>query len=197
MCDLNFLDSHRSIRVGLLGGSFNPPHPGHLHISTEALKELDLNFIIWIVAYRNPLKEESMKFSFEKRFRDAQSYAQHNKIVISRIEKQIDNTYTSVTINYLIKRFAHIKFCWIMGVDNLLHFHTWKNWHNIINQIFIAVFNRGNFGSLSIESEMALIYKDRVASESQVRLLKPGYWRFFECAKSDYSSSAIRSSRIY
>ncbi len=147
----------RKQRIGLLGGSFNPPHEGHVHISLEALKRLRLNEIWWLVSPANPLKDPKSYTPFSKRMEQAETITHaHPRIHISDIEQHAKTNYTVDTIEYLQAHHPKIQFIWIMGADNLITFHQWKSWRKIIHLIPIAVFNRATFAHRALRSKAAL-----------------------------------------
>ena len=116
-------------RVGLLGGSFNPAHDGHLHISRLALKALDLDEIWWLVSPQNPLKSSDEMASFEDRFaRAAEVAAPERRIRVSDFETRLGTRYTADTIEQLLKRHKRQRYVWIMGADNLIQIPRWQRW---------------------------------------------------------------------
>jgi nicotinate-nucleotide adenylyltransferase len=150
------MSAHAKQRIGLLGGSFNPAHAGHVHISLEAMKRLKLDGVWWLVSPANPLKNPLDYAPFEQRMRDAKTITSiHPNIAISDIEQRINTRYSIDTINYLKMHHPHIEFIWLMGADNLVSFHKWKAWQNIIAHIPIAVFNRAPFAHRALRSKAA------------------------------------------
>lgn len=127
--------------VGLLGGSFNPPHAGHLHISNQAITSLGLKEVWWIVSPRNPLKED-YTHNYKKRLDACKKFLQGTKIKITEVERFSKSHYSCDTIRALRKKFPRIRFVWLIGADNMHFFHYWKNWGNIFLEIPIAVFSR-------------------------------------------------------
>ncbi|PIR32637.1 MAG: nicotinic acid mononucleotide adenylyltransferase, partial [Alphaproteobacteria bacterium CG11_big_fil_rev_8_21_14_0_20_44_7] len=103
------------MKIGLLGGSFNPAHAGHLYISEVAIRQLGLQQLWWLVSPQNPLKSTTDMMSFEKRFESAQKIARHPKIIVSDIERRLGTQYTADTLSALRRRFRGDKFVWIMG----------------------------------------------------------------------------------
>ncbi len=134
-----------SIKIGLLGGSFNPAHEGHLHISEIARKKLGLDQVWWLVSPQNPLKEKSGMMPFEERFESARKIAGSNpKIIISDIESRLNTIYTSDTLKRLKQKYPRHKFFWLMGTDNLIQLPKWKNWEEIFEYAEVHVFDRAN-----------------------------------------------------
>ena len=130
--------------IGLLGGSFDPPHKGHLFISLEAKKILNLDEIWWLVTPQNPLKI-SQPASYNQRLNNCHSITKGFPIKISEIEKKINSTYSYQTINFIQNHYKNIKFFWLMGADNLINFNNWQNWRSIFNEISIVVFRRHGY----------------------------------------------------
>ena len=115
-------------RIGLLGGSFNPAHKGHVHISQEALKRINLDEIWWIVSPQNPLKKSSDMAPFEERLAYAQTIAIDPRINVTNLEAQLNTRYTIDSMKGIKQNFPEKRFVWIMGADNLLQFPQWNNW---------------------------------------------------------------------
>ena len=125
--------------IGLLGGSFDPPHKGHLYISLEAKKIFQLNEIWWLVTPQNPLKI-SKPATYNDRVTNCKKISKGKPIIIKEIEKKIDSKYTYQTLYYLQSHYSNIKFFWLMGADNLINFHKWQKWRKIFNRNFYCSF---------------------------------------------------------
>ena len=137
------------MRIGLLGGSFNPPHKGHLHISLAALNSLQLDAIWWLVTPQNPLKSDIAPLPLEQRMILSKNLVKHHpKIVITDIEKEMGTTITYHSIKTLKSRFPKTEFVWIMGTDNALGFHHWNNWRDLLAEIAMAHMTRSPATSL-------------------------------------------------
>ena len=130
------------LRIGLLGGSFNPAHRGHLHIGRTALKRLGLDYVWWLVSPQNPLKSKSVMEKLERRVATARKMAQHPRIVVTDIEAELGTVYTADTLNALLRRFPTAHFVWLMGSDNLAQIPHWRNWRRIFAMVPIAVVSR-------------------------------------------------------
>ena len=137
--------------IGLLGGSFDPPHKGHLFISLEAKKILKLDEIWWIVTPQNPLKI-SKPATYKERIKNCKNITRNFPIKIKEIEKQIGSDYSYKTINYILNHYKNIKFFWLMGADNLISFHKWQNWQKIFNNISIVIFKRHGYNIEALKS---------------------------------------------
>lgn len=132
-------------RTGLLGGSFNPAHRGHRAISLHAADALGLDEVWWLVSPGNPLKARTGMAPFEARFRSALAASGHAPIRVSAIERELGTRYTLDTIRMLQRRFPSRRFIWLMGADNLLQFHLWKEWRKIAMRVPIAVVGRPGY----------------------------------------------------
>ncbi|MFW0777550.1 MAG: nicotinate (nicotinamide) nucleotide adenylyltransferase [Rickettsiales bacterium] len=128
--------------VGLLGGSFNPAHEGHLHISEHALKKLGMDEVWWLVSPHNPLKNKDDLADYKKRMDSAKAQARHKHIYVTDLESRCGLTHTWQTVAYLQGRYPATHFVWMMGADNLSQFHRWENWEWLCENIPIVVFDR-------------------------------------------------------
>ena len=188
-----------SQRIGLLGGSFNPAHHGHLSISKIALRRLGLNQIWWIVSPRNPLKEYDFLYDFEERVFSARKIINTNKISISKLELNAQIKYTIGTLEYLRTRYHRSRFVWIMGADNLNQFHLWKEWEKIIRLMPIAIIDRPS-SSLNVTSSVFAnkyrAYRIDEADSSQLIYYKKPAWVFMHTKLNYQSSSQLRNSEV-
>ena len=164
--------------VGLLGGSFSPPHQGHVHISEVALKVFRLGKIYWVYAKKNPLKKAGPS-SLGYRFQETKKLVKNPYIKLSPIEVMNNFDYSFQLLKFLKKRNRHANFIWVMGEDNIIHFHLWKNWQWIANNVKIAVIARGSNRSVVNSSTFALKYRAwrlRGRHSAQLQFLKPPIW---------------------
>lgn len=129
-------------KVGLLGGSFNPAHEGHRHISLLALQRLRLDAVWWLVSPQNPLKSAKDMAPLPDRLQSASDTSRHPQIIPSAIETELGTRYTCDTLSALCRHFPRTRFVWLMGSDNLHQFHLWKNWQDIFKTVPVAVFAR-------------------------------------------------------
>ncbi len=132
------------IRVGLLGGSFNPPHHGHVHVSLEAIRKFDLAYVIWLVTPQNPFKPITLYSQLSTRVAKSLAITKpySNKIKITDIEKFFRNTYSANTVSRIKQMHQNAKFYWIMGGDNIFHIHKWHMWEQIFNITRVALCER-------------------------------------------------------
>ncbi len=183
-------------KIGLLGGSFNPAHDGHRHISLAAMRRLDLDEVWWLVSPQNPLKSTDGMENIENRLKEAEKIAKHPRIVVTDLERQLGTSYTADTLNALVQNYRDCRFVWLMGADNLRQISHWKNWQNIFNTVPIAVFARSGYDLGALSGKAALRFKkDRVpekASRSLVLTAAPA-WTFLAIRRHPESATRIRS----
>jgi nicotinate-nucleotide adenylyltransferase len=133
-------------RIGLLGGSFNPAHGGHRHISLAAIEELGLDEVWWLVSPGNPLKEGASDMApFEARLESARRMAEGAPIRVSDFEREAGTRYTIDTVGALLRRFPDERFIWLMGADTVADFHRWKHWRKLAESLPIAVISRPGY----------------------------------------------------
>src|SRR3954462_12238435 len=136
-------------RIGLLGGSFNPAHRGHRHISVHALRALDLDEVWWLVSPGNPLKEGAKDMApFEARLASAKRMARHARIRASDFEAKAQTRFTIDTVRRLKRRFPDNRFIWLLGGDTLPNFHKWRDWRGLAAEVPIAVIRRPGYDRL-------------------------------------------------
>ncbi|MFY9658244.1 MAG: nicotinate-nucleotide adenylyltransferase [Methylocystis sp.] len=183
------------LRIGLLGGSFDPPHAGHLAISRIALRRLRLDRLWWLVTPGNPLKEGPA--ALEARMAACRALAKHPRIVVSGAEAQIQTRFTYDTLRQLRRRCPGVHFVWIMGADNLLSFHRWRHWRDIADLVPIAVIDRpgATLKTEAARAAEALRKARRPERDAAVlALARPPAWVVLHARRSPLSSSALRAS---
>jgi nicotinate-nucleotide adenylyltransferase len=184
------------MRIGLLGGSFNPPHFAHRTVSQFALKRLRLDRIWWLVTPGNPLKDQRAQGNLEARLKAARAMAADPRIQVSCLESVIGTRYTDDTINFLRRRAPQLRFVWIMGADNLAQFHCWQNWRRIASLVPIAVIDRPpqSFRALAAPAAQALArYRLPDSEASRLADQKPPAWVFLTGMKLKMSSTGLRN----
>ena len=183
--------------VGILGGTFDPPHEGHLFISKFAKIKLDVGEVWWIVTTTNPLKNN--KVDYQKRLKKVKRFLMNHHIKVLEIQDLSKNTYTVDLLEYLFKKFPHKKFIRLMGADNLFSFHLWRDWKKIFYNIPIAIFDRPPY-SLSISKAKAILYfkEDRINSKlsRNLKFMKPPKWLFLTGLTNLQSSTKIRQKKV-
>jgi nicotinate-nucleotide adenylyltransferase len=184
------------MRIGLLGGSFNPPHVAHRAISLFAIKRLKLDRVWWLVTPGNPLKDNGGLHDLDARAEAARKMADDPRIDISCLESVIGTRYTADTISYLHRRASGLRFVWIMGADNLAQFHRWQKWRRIASEVPIAVIDRPpqSFRALAAPAAQALA-RYRLPENQAVRLAdqRAPAWVFLTGMKLNLSSTGLRN----
>lgn len=183
-------------KIGLLGGSFNPAHDGHRHISLIALRRLGLDEVWWLVSPQNPLKATDDMAPFEERFASAEKMARHPRIKVTDLESRLGTTYTADLLTKLTAQSAD-RFVWIMGGDNLMQIDRWKNWRAIFAAVPVAVIARPGFEKAALGSKAAHVYRgvrlDPADSLALASLRAPA-WTLIQERLSPLSSTQIRGS---
>jgi len=139
-------------RTGLLGGSFNPAHAGHRHISLAAMDALGLDEIWWLVSPGNPLKPVGEMAPLAARFASARRAARRAPIRVTAIERELGTVYTADTLAALVRRYPKHRFIWLMGADNLAQFHRWRDWRRIASTVVIAVATRPGYDAGALKA---------------------------------------------
>jgi nicotinate-nucleotide adenylyltransferase len=183
-------------RIGLFGGSFNPPHAAHRAVSLFALKRLGLDAVWWLVSPGNPLKDISALHALDARMAAATALARHPRIKVSRLEAVIDTHYTADTLSYLRRHCPEARFVWLMGADNLVQFHRWDRWREIAELMPFAVVDRPPLGLRALVSPAARALAAHRLPEWAARTLAgatPPAWVFLTGLRSSLSSTALRN----
>lgn len=183
------------LRVGLFGGSFNPPHDGHRLVSLIAIRRLGLDRLWWLVTPGNPLKDNGGLPPMAARVAAARAVSRHPRIDVTGFEGEIGARYTLDSIRYLRRRLPMVQFVWIMGADNLATFHRWQGWRQIAALVPIAVIDRPGSTLRSARSQAASVLARRRFDESDAALLAsaaPPAWIFLHGPRSKSSSTALR-----
>ena len=182
--------------IGLLGGSFNPAHEGHLNISRHAIKRLGLDQVWWLVSPGNPLKSHDDLASVDTRMNDARELIHNRRIQVTDFERHLRTPYTASTLEFLTSRLSQVKFVWLMGADNLAQIHLWKNWQTIFELTPIAVIGRPGFRMKARASQAAQKYSTAYidqADASGLALMPAPAWTFLTVPLSPASSTEIRN----
>ncbi|MEM7766850.1 MAG: nicotinate-nucleotide adenylyltransferase [Pseudomonadota bacterium] len=185
---------YQGLRVGLFGGSFNPAHEGHLHVAQTALTRLQLDWVWWIVARGNPLKESHGVFA--ARAASARRLASHPRMRVSTIERDLSLTYTRDLLTVLDQRCPGARFVWIMGADNLSGFHHWAGWREIVGRVPLAVISRPDAGPGAKLGRFAQTFRRQRLPESHapaLALADPPAWTVLHAPLHPASSTVIRS----
>ena len=185
----------RGATVGLLGGSFDPAHKGHAHITQTALKRFELDQVWWLVSPGNPLKQKQPA-AMDVRLAQARRVMRHPNVKVTDIEAQIGTQYTAKTIKALQHRYRGVNFVWLMGADNLAQFHRWQDWRWIMENVPVGVIARPGDRISARMSKAARVYRHAKLSGRSAELLgrvQTPAWCFINLPMSPQSSSAIRA----
>ena len=183
-------------RIGLLGGSFNPAHEGHLHISNLALELLNLDCVWWMVSPQNPLKTTDGMASLDTRMEKARRVAADSRIMVTDIERELDTQYTADTLPALQKMFSGGQFVWLMGADNLAQIEQWHEWEKIFMTLPVAIFARPMYSKDAENAKAVSQFAPYRVSEDKASTLadmKPPAWAFLKTPLNAISATEIRS----
>jgi nicotinate-nucleotide adenylyltransferase len=184
------------MRIGLLGGSFDPAHGGHLHVARTAMARLGLDRVWWIVSPQNPLKRGRDTGGYERRLAGVAALAREPGFVVSDIERRLGTPYTADVVAALVARHPRARFVFIMGADNLQSFHRWKNWTAIFASVPIAVVARSGASLKSRLSPAAQQFRDRrvdCAHAGALLEMSPPAWLYLTARLDPTSSTALRA----
>ncbi|WP_245925047.1 nicotinate-nucleotide adenylyltransferase [Aliiruegeria haliotis] len=182
--------------IGLLGGSFDPPHAGHQHISREALRRFGLDRVWWLVSPGNPLKARGPA-PLERRVAAARALVRHPRIQITDIEARIGTRYTAETLQAMMRLYPRVRFVWLMGADNLAQFHRWDQWEWIMDNVPVGVLARPGDRLSARRSRAAAHYaRWRIPGRWSQMLghASTPAWCFVNVPMLDISSTEIRAS---
>ncbi|WP_437342522.1 nicotinate-nucleotide adenylyltransferase [Ruegeria arenilitoris] len=181
--------------VGLFGGSFDPPHQGHVHVTLEAMKAFGLDRVWWLVSPGNPLKSRGPA-PIDQRVEAARSIMRHPKVEVTDIEDLTGTRATADTLAALRRLYPQVRFVWLMGADNLAQFHKWKDWRLIMDTVPVGVVARPGDRISARMSPAARVYAkyriDGTARHLLGRADAPA-WCFVNVPMVDVSSTQIRS----
>ena len=183
--------------VGLLGGSFDPPHAGHVHLTREALKRLRLDQVWWLVSPGNPLKQNPPA-PLAERMAAARGIMRHPKVKVTDLEAGFGTRATADTLRELQRAYPLVRFVWLMGADNLAQFHTWDRWPEIMARVPVAVLARPGQRMRALHSHAAQRFRlERLPARDAERLgrIAPPVWLYLDMPMRPESSTAIRRAR--
>ncbi len=184
-------------RIGLFGGSFDPPHPGHLHVAETAMRRLNLDQVWWFPTPGNPLKEAPG--DYQARLGAVRILTENNRgFQVSDIEHRLNLRYTIDLVSLLRKHCPHARLTWIMGGDSLMTFHYWKDWQQLAHLVPVAVVARPGFELAARVSPFAKTFRQNRLPDRAARIL-PGHdtpaWIYLPAPLNPLSSTAIRKAR--
>ncbi len=185
------------LRIGLFGGSFNPPHDGHRLVTLTALRRLGLDRVWWIVTPGNPLKDTRGLAPQAERMAACRRLMPEPMVDITGFEARIGTRYTLDTLRYLKRRCPAVHFVWIMGADNLVQFHRWQGWREIARLMPIAVIDRPGATLKATASRAGLaLSMTRLPERAAAALaVAPRRWVFVHGRRSTQSSTQLRNGR--
>lgn len=181
--------------IGLLGGSFDPPHAGHVHITKAALKRFGLDQVWWLVSPGNPLKKDGPA-PLAERVQASKAMMRHPRVRVTDIEARLGTRYTAQTLSALRQRYPAVRFVWLMGADNLAQFHRWQDWRWIMETVPIGVVARPGDRISARLSKAAKVYASARVPDRAAHILghaQAPAWAFVNLPMSDQSSTAIRA----
>ena len=185
-------------RIGILGGSFNPAHRGHLDISLKALRQLGLDQVWWLVSPQNPLKPADGMAPFAERLAAARRMARNPRIRVTDLEQRLCSRYTAESLKLLRRRFPETRFVWLMGADNLAQIAQWRDWQQIFHLVPIAVFARPSYCFKALAAKAARRFARYRLKEGAGRRLatsEPPAWLFVHGRLNPISATEIRRRR--
>lgn len=185
----------RGRRVGLMGGSYNPPHDAHRLAADVALRRLGLDEVWWIVTPGNPLKSHGGLKPLADRIALVRDRARHPRMRVTGFEAALGSPFTAITIQFLKRRYSSVRFVWVMGADNLATFHHWQDWRGIAAMLPIAVVDRPGYRMKALASPAAQALIRWRVSENKARRLpgdRPPAWVFLTNKLAPHSSTSLR-----
>jgi len=190
--------SRQHLRIGLLGGSFNPAHTAHREISLTALHRLELDQVWWLVSPQNPLKSRNGMATLDRRLKLAAAVADHPGIQVTDIEQRLGTRYTVDTLDRIRLHYPNMRFVWLMGADNLAQFHRWHHWQGIARIMPIAVLDRPGFNLVATRTPAGQwLSRYRIAQHDAGTLadLAPPAFLLLKSKLNPLSATAIRAQR--
>ncbi len=182
--------------VGLMGGTFNPPHEGHVICAVTALRRLQLDQLWWMVTPGNPLKSGAGLPGLKERMAASRALGVGPAVKITGFEARLGSPYTYATLRFVTQHFPHVRFVWVMGADNLATFHQWQHWRDIARLVPIAVVDRPGWHLKALSSPAARFLGRRRLPEAEAATLpgrKPPAWVFLSTRLSGASSTRLRA----
>ena len=182
--------------VGLLGGSFDPAHAGHVHVTLEALRRFRLDRVWWLVSPGNPLKPRGPA-PLARRMARAREVMRHPRVAVTDVEARLGTRHTAQTLAALARLRPDLRFVWLMGADNMAQLHLWEDWRAIVASVPMGVLARPGMRIPARRSKAAAVYaRARLAPEEAPLLARsrPPAWCLLDLPMVDASSTAIRAA---
>ena len=183
-------------RIGIMGGSFNPPHTGHVRVAETALRRLGLAQVWWVVTPGNPLKSRGALKPLATRMLACRQMARPPHMVVTDFEDALGTPFTAATLGFLMRRHRAVRFVWVMGADNLATFHRWQSWRAIAASIPIVVVDRPGWRLAALASPAArALAQSRLPETRALKLAnrQAPAWTFLSTRLSDLSSTVLRN----
>ncbi len=186
--------ARKGMTIGLLGGSFDPAHGGHVHITKAALRSVGVDRVWWLVSPGNPLKADPPA-PLEVRLARARAVMRHPRVTVSDLESRLGTRATADTIDALRRIYPGVRFVWLMGADNLAQFHRWGRWQDILRAVPVGVFARPGWGVRARRSVAAQVFgQARARRAERIAGRAAPAWSFVNLPMDDSSSTAIRAA---
>lgn len=189
----------KGMKIGLLGGSFDPAHEGHVHITREALRRFGLDQVWWLVTPGNPLKARQPA-PMAERLAHARALMRHPRVRVTDLEAHLGTRHTAQTLARLRAIYPGVRFVWLMGADNLVQFHRWDRWEAIMQSVPLGILARPGWGIRGRLGRAARVYaSDRVTTGAAGDLgdLAPPAWCLADVPLNEMSSSALRAKGVW
>ena len=186
----------KGMRIGLLGGSFNPAHEGHRDISLTALARLKLDRVWWMVSPQNPLKSTDGMAGLNDRLETARKIANHPRIHVTDIERVLGTQFTRDTLVHLCTVYPHVYFVWLMGADNMIQLPKWYGWQQIMRTVPVAVIDRPGYGLKAQMGKAAQTFDQARINEEEAAMLptmKPPAWVMLHAKLNPTSATGLRN----
>ncbi len=185
------------LRIGLYGGSFNPPHIAHLALARTALRRLRLDQVWWLVSPGNPLKDNRALPPVTARAQAAEGLAgPDRRIRVTALEATHGLVYTADTVAFLVRHFPQVRFVWLMGADSLATFHRWRDWQRILETVPVAIIDRPGFTFAPTSAKAPLAFPRARLPERAARTLADRAapaWVYLHGPRTPLSSTALRA----
>ena len=190
---------HAGARIGILGGSFNPAHDGHRHVTDCAIRLLGLDLVWWLVSPQNPLKSPEGMATIDERYGScAAVIGERTDIVPSDLEMDLGTRKTAETLVRIVERYPEQRFVWLMGADNLIQIARWTDWQQIFHTVPIAVFARPTYSSKALSSKAAREFtasRIDASQASELISMPPPAWIYLDIDQHPASATKIRAAK--
>lgn len=183
-------------RIALFGGSFNPPHRGHLTVAKAGLVRLRLDAVWWMVTPGNPLKSNRELAPLSERLDRTERLARHPRMKVTAFEAAIGTRYTAQAVDYVLRRYPSVHFVWLMGADNLATLHRWQRWRDIVRRVPMAIVDRPGATHSALSAPAARVFANRRRPEGDAARLadmRPPAWVFLHVPRDPTSSTILRA----